>query len=532
MTKKTVLITVGTIVVVSGFVGALFIRQANTAPYELAAVQKGDIIQEVSASGKVESPIKIDLRFKNSGKIAAINVKVGENVSAGQLLAKQDTAQLDAQVSEMQAGIDVSKAKLDQLRSGASPEDIAIAEASAANAATSAANARQSLDDAKQNFVDKLQDAYTKADDAVRNKSDQLFSDPRASDPQLIFTFSDSQLENDVESERMMIESTISKWAGSLIGISAQSDLPAASADADKNIGQIKAFLDKMALIVNALAPDSGISQTSIDKWKNDISAARTNINAAVSGLSAAEENFNAKKAGVKTADGNLKIAQKQLALKKAPARSSDIAVYKAQISQAEASLKKTQAQRDDLMIFAPSPGAVTEINGEVGEIIGSNANIISLASDGALQIKLNVTEDNIVNVQVGQEARIAFDAIERQEFAGKVAAIDPAETVIGGAVYYRTIVIFNEADGRVRQGMTANVWIKTAVSENALFVPASAVQDKDGKKIIQIFDGKRAEEKEAVVGIKNNIGMIEVISGLAEGEQTIIGNKIKNGHN
>jgi HlyD family secretion protein len=154
MNKKTLLITTGVAIIISGIVGLFFLKHDN-AHYELVTVKRGDLLQEVSASGKVESSSKIDLHFKNSGKLVEMNVKVGKKVSAGQLLAKQDTSQLDAQVLEMQAGIDLQNAKLQQLISGASPEDINVYE-------TAIVNAEQSLEDSKKNIIDKIKNFVIK----------------------------------------------------------------------------------------------------------------------------------------------------------------------------------------------------------------------------------------------------------------------------------------------------------------------------------------------------------------------------------
>ncbi|MFA7216917.1 MAG: efflux RND transporter periplasmic adaptor subunit [Candidatus Paceibacterota bacterium] len=511
MNKKSLLIA-GIIIIVLAGATIFLIRRANNIPYELAVVQRGNMIQEVSASGKVESPTKIDLHFRSSGKLVSMNAKVSDKVSAGDVLAKQDSTQLDAQVFEMQASIDLQKAKLDQLLSGVSVEDINLSE-------TAVTNAKQALQDAKYSLIDKVNNSYTKSDDAVRGKTDQLFSNPKTSSPQLVFISSNGQLENDVEGGRVLIEEALNKWVNSLGTISAQDDLSSSYLIAEQNTNQVKSFIEKIALLVNALTPSSNTSQTTIDKWKTDISTARTNIDIAISNLLIAGENLKAKEAGLKTAESHL-------ALKKAPARPSDIAVYQSQISQAKASLQRTQSLREDLIISAPLSGVVTEVNGEVGEVVGPDKTIISLATGGALQIKLNVVEDNIVNVRVGQEARITFDSIDKEEFFGKVVAIDPAETIIGGAVYYKTTVLFEKMDERIKSGMTANVWIETAISENTLFVPVSAVQDKDGKKIVQVFEEKQVIDKEVTTGIKNDLGMIEITSGLSLGEQVVLGNK------
>jgi len=510
MNKKILFTALGTLIALA--ISGIFLMQRLNAPsYTLAVAKRGDIVQEVSASGKVESPTQIDLRFKGSGKLVFLNARVGDKISAGKLLAKQDTTQLDAQVKEMQAGIDLQKAKLSQLLSGASPEDVSISE-------TAVYNAEQSLLDAKKNMIDRLQGAYTRSDDAVRARSDQLFDNPKTSNPQLLFSFPfDMQLERAVLEARVGIEVTLNEWAGSLAEVSAESDLVLATTLAKKNTSQVKAFLVNEALMVNALTPSSKITQATIDKWKTDISTARTNVDIALSNLLLAEENLQMKESA-------LHIAENQLTLKTAPARSSDIAVYQAQIIQAEASLTRTEAQRRDLTISAPVSSMVTNVRGEVGEVVGADIIVVSLAAGGALQIQLNVVEDKIVNVRIGQKARITFDAIEDEEFSGKVVTIDPVETIIGGAVYYQTTILFDKVDERIRSGMTANVWINTAISEDALFVPASAVQSKDGKKIVQTLTDGQVTETEVHTGIENDVGMIEIISGLFDGDQVILG--------
>jgi macrolide-specific efflux system membrane fusion protein len=121
----------------------------------------------------------------------------------------------------------------------------------------------------------------------------------------------------------------------------------------------------------------------------------------------------------------------------------------------------------------------------------------------------------------------MTFDAFDNAvEWLGVVSEIDSAETIKGGAVYYRATVSFNEKDARIRSGMTANIWIKTAISENTLTVPASALQKDNNKNIVKILQGNQAIEKEVTIGLKNDLGMVEIVSGLSPNDQVIIGDK------
>jgi len=70
---------------------------------------------------------------------------------------------------------------------------------------------------------------------------------------------------------------------------------------------------------------------------------------------------------------------------------------------------------------------------------------------------------------------------------------------------------------------MTADVVIKTASKENVLTVPLSSIQNKEGKTIVEVLKGEKFEEREIEIGLKGNNDIVEVISGLEEGERVTI---------
>lgn len=540
MNKKALVAIIGIGLVSLGY----FLMQLSiSVNYKLFTVQKGNIFQEVSASGKVESPTAVDLRFKNSGKLVILNAKIGDEIHTGQILAKQSTLQIDAQISEMQAGIDIQKAKLDQLQSGASLEDIAITETSLTNAEVSVKNAQQYVENEKNkastdleniygDVMDVISSAIIKNEDAINKQTDEMFDNDSSSYPKLTFSTVDFQAGTDSEWKRIAVGKELVENRNEFGNLSLDYiALDEALIKTKNHLILSEGFIIRLS---DAVQGAVGLSQSTINTYKSNLNVSRSNINAAIVSINnqkqliAAQKITNQKNIdfaenSLKTAEGSVKIFQNQLALKKAPARLSDIALYEAQIRQAEAQKQKIQAQREDLIIFAPSSGLVTNVNGEVGETIGPDKSIISFAAGDTFQIKLNVVEDSIVNVKIGQEARVMFDAIEKHEFGGKVVAIDPAGTVVGGTVYYRTTILFDKNDERIRSGMTANVWIKTATSEKTLFVPVGAVKIEGDKKYVYILEQKELLKVEVHTGIKNKTGMIEIISGLSEGIQVII---------
>jgi len=497
ISKKTLAITAIGFIVLGSLATLLIISREDTSD-TLVSVQRGTIVQEVSASGKVESPTTINLRFKSSGTLVFLDTAVGATVTSGQLLATQDTAQLDAQVREMQAGIDLQKAKLAQLIAGTSDEETSVSQ-------TALANAKRDYENVKVAQDILVENAY-----------------------------------------RTMLNSTIEA-----VPVDGTSNYIAPTISGNYTLGKEGAVnifpynsnsSGGTSFRVTGLVNDTGTSDEVIPQpigdsglyimFPNTIGLSSTDWVIQIPNKDASDyiQNYNAYQLALQTRQSTLASAQAfvdlksaDLAVKEAPTRSTDIAVYQAQISQAEAALQKIYAQRNDLILTAPTSSTVTAVNGERGETVGPDMTIVSLATGGALQIDLSVVEDKIVDVKVGQKARITFDAIKNQEFVGTVVAIDPAETIVGGAVYYKTTVLFDDVDERIRSGMTANVWILTATASDTLFVPASAIQIKDDKMTVQVQGESEMIEKEVAIGIENSTGMIEIISGLSEGEQVIL---------
>ena len=69
---------------------------------------------------------------------------------------------------------------------------------------------------------------------------------------------------------------------------------------------------------------------------------------------------------------------------------------------------------------------------------------------------------------------------------------------------------------------MTANVDIKTAEKQNVLYIPYRAVKEKDGGRIVEVLENGQLKEVSVVVGLRGDEGVVEIISGLSEGQNVI----------
>ena len=128
--------------------------------------------------------------------------------------------------------------------------------------------------------------------------------------------------------------------------------------------------------------------------------------------------------------------------------------------------------------------------------------------------------EADIAKIKIGNTAEVTLDAYPDVFFKATVTKIDPAETVIEGVATYKTTLQFSQNDSRIRSGMTANTDIEGEKREDVLVIPARAIKQKEGKKIVEILDGEVTRDVEIETGLRGSSGDIEVVSGLKEGDE------------
>jgi len=450
----------------------LFFKNKSKTNYELDTVKRGNLIQKVSVTGTVKPSTNVDLAFERGGKVASVNVSVGNRVKSGQVLVTLVNDDLQAQLNQ-------AEAKLEELKKGSRPEEIDIQ--------------KEKVKTAKDSLLDAIDDAYTKSDDAIRNKTDKLFSNP-STFPQINIPIKDIVLKSQIESERLFLEPVLNNWKDNLTDYNLAKD----------NLNKIKDFLDKLATAVNALTESATLSQTTIDGYKTEISTCRTNINTAIMNLNSAINNLN--------------LQEKQLELYEAGTILEQIKAQEAGVEEIKANISKT-------IMVSPINGIITKNEAKVGEIVPANTPIISIISDSKLQIEAYVPEADIAKVKINDLAEVTLDAYGKDVlFEAKVVSIDPAETIIEGVSTYKTVLEFTKEDAKIKSGMTANTDIITARKENVLYIPQRAVITKDKEKIVRKIDNNnQITEVKVETGLKDSDGNIEVLSGLSEGEKIVV---------
>jgi len=153
MNKKWVTIGVlGVLVLGGGYWGYRhFTTKPVVAANITAKVKMGNVSKVITATGTVNFPHSIPLTFKQAGQIIAINVKAGDSVKAGQLLAKTDDTTLQETVSQEQAALTSAEAKLQSDKESFNTQTLTAAQSAVAQAQQAVATAQQGLTTAQQN---------------------------------------------------------------------------------------------------------------------------------------------------------------------------------------------------------------------------------------------------------------------------------------------------------------------------------------------------------------------------------------------
>ena len=162
-------------------------------------------------------------------------------------------------------------------------------------------------------------------------------------------------------------------------------------------------------------------------------------------------------------AQAQVDAAQAQLALLQAGAREQTLAVAAVAVTEAEASLQRAQAARAAREIRAPFAGTVTALAVAAGEMVQGGQAVLTLAGLDQLQVETtDLSERDVPLVAVGSPVTVIVQA-SNEQLAGRVAAIAPQSTVVGGDVVYAVTIALDEQPPDLRWGMTVDVEIAGA---------------------------------------------------------------------
>jgi HlyD family secretion protein len=512
MNKKIILIIIFVLLLAVGIYQGFLKEEELT--FTLDEVVLGNISQEVAETGQVKKGEEISLSFNNSGRVEKIYVKIGDQVESGENLARLETTELAVQLQEAEAAFEVAQAKFDKLLAGVTQEEIKIAQTVVENSQVSLDTARQGLKDANEDALNVLDDSYLKIYNAF-NEVDLI--------QRTYFTGNDQEGIK-VRENKDKIELGMAQ---------AKSYLDIAKADSTNE--KIETSLSEMKKTSEIASDALKIIRETCEEptYRNLVSSTnktsldthRGYINTALTNLANSQQSIISAQFAIESAEGVLQAAEDDLALTTAPARQEDVDLYQAQVNQARAQIQLLENQIRDATLKSPTRGQITKINKKVGELVQPTLQeaVITLLPVAPFGIEVDIYEEDVVKIDIGNPVEISLVPFPGKIFKGKVISIDPAEKIVEGVVYYETSIDFEEMPDGLKPGMTADLVIQAAFKENVLVIPEDALYEKDDKRTVQVFQEGEVKDKEIEIGLIGSDDLIEVVSGLEEGEKVIL---------
>jgi membrane fusion protein, heavy metal efflux system len=168
----------------------------------------------------------------------------------------------------------------------------------------------------------------------------------------------------------------------------------------------------------------------------------------------------------------------------------------------------------------APFSGVVTKAQASPGDVVDAGRDVFTVADLSRVWVQAEVYEKDLGRIRIGQSAFITVDTYPNQPFEGKVAYISDVLDSQTRTARVRCEVANH--DLRLKTDMFANIDLPTKFSKQALAVPASALQEVEGKNVVFIRGSETQFEKRGVEkGVTVN-NQTEIVSGLKPGEPVV----------
>jgi HlyD family secretion protein len=504
MKKTWWVIAVILVIGVGGFlvyrtVAARRAAAASSVNLQTTTVERGSIPATISTAWSVRSGQSAVINWQTSGKVGSVNVKLGDQVTAGQVLAELDPASLSpSMINAKQTLIDAKK----------NLDDLLNSKLQQAQALQAVQNAQTALDDLKKtNAVNSAQAQQAVAaaqialDDTQTKRTAMDY--PHSTDPLV------------VQNAQTNYQIAKVKYKDALKTFTKYEHLKLTDpkrARALSDLLNAKQKMDSAFALYNwYLLPPS----------PNDIAQADADLAAAQANLAQAQANYDSLKSGPSSSDlavaeANLADAQRAWERVKDGPNPDDVAAAQAAVDAAEVTLSEVQ-------LTAPFAGKISDVSILPGDLVSSGENAFQIDNLTDLFVDLPIAEIDISNVKDGQKATLSFDAIPNKEYEGLVTKVGLVGTTTQGVVNYPVTVQITNPDASVRPGMTAGVSIVINQHDNVLVVPNQAIQVTGNRRqVIVLFEGQQIAVP-VTVGLSNET-MSEITGNqLKEGDTIIL---------
>ncbi len=485
---------------------------AETPQVQTAVARRGDLIVFASGAGSVVAATEIDIGFEESGTLSELLCQVGDQVQAGQVLARLQTDKTNEEVA-----LAIANAELNVLTAQQALDDINdSAQMDAAEALLAVEEAQDALDELQNTelLLAQAQQAVAEAEEAVKDAQRVYNSVRLPADDNTIAA---------AQAELVLAEKKLKDQQEKFNDFVNKPDTDLEKATQQLKLSEVQTAYDSALRYYNAVTGTG--SQLDLELSAADLAAAQAQ-------LAEAQEELERAQTGptpgeIALAEAELAVAQAKYDTLKNGADPAEIALAEANLANAQAELAVAREDQAMVDLVAPMDGTIMSIDASVGEAMGTGA-IISMADLNQPVLEVYLDETDFENVAVGYEVEVVFDSLPDVTFKGRVTQVNPG---LENVANVDTIVALVQLDAEsfskqqsLPVGSNASVDVIGGRAENAVLVPVEAVREI-GEDEYAVFVMEAGEPKLRVV----TVGLMdytsaEITSGLEAGDVVTTG--------
>jgi HlyD family secretion protein len=507
------------IIIISGYYGyKKATAQVTPTKYVLSTVERGTLINSISGTGQVSASNQVDLKPKVSGTVTSVNVKAGQEVKAGAVIAHIDSRDAYQSVKDAEADLISAKISLEKTKTSSTQ---------------TSESAQDSLTKAYDDAFSTLTDTYTSLNKIVADAND-ILNNPRHSaymeNEQIRSIIGNTGVDQKLTVQNSFGQAKVAYDAlySSYKTVSRTSDKTVLTGLLDKTYTVSKQLTDaikQVRAIVGSLESASTVIPTQLTTDKNTLDSDVGNINSDVSGLLSAQTS-------IKDAENNLEKAEQTYSQISGSTNPLDVQTAELVVTQKQNAYQKTLNTLSDYTVRAPFDGVVASVDAKVGDS-GSSGTAVGTIITPQQIATVTLTEIDVAKIAVGQKVTLTFDALSDLSISGQVIEVAGIGTVSQGVVSYEVKIGFDTQDSQVKPGMSVSAAIITESKPDVLLVPSGAVKTSAAGSYVEVIDDgvgvpqtgvtSKAGPHQVPVEIgSTSDSQVEIISGLTEG-QTVV---------
>lgn len=531
-----------------------------------ARVERTSVTTGVTSTGSLTAATEENLGFPTGGQLTEVDVKVGDHVQPGQVLAVIDPFAARQMLLAAQAQLGAQVAGLNRI-----------------TASTSIGGANASLGQARDlvGATGDQADAVLSADGvAIDNANNQLSVDKKAqsqaqdqldSDQDACPSGSSATSRTRTRTSGSTITTAVPSAGSSMSGSSMSGSVMSGSSMPGSMTGASATAVPPTITTVDTGSTTNTTTRTTPDAAacaripsdKSAVIGAKKVVTADKSAIAAAQQkkDVDSETGKLSVTNAQTGVVSAQNAVNSATAdRPGSIAQQSAAVNAAAANVATAQKNLANTTLRAPVGGVVSALNGAVGEFVAPSSGLSALApgSDAAIpgtggtsgsaaaagaasptrpggtqflvlddldkyQVVLAFSETDASLIAAGQAVKLTFDAVPDLTLDGSVLSVSPTGTAISGVISYYVTVAVTQNDPRLKVGMTAEAEIVTKNTSGVLAVPSSAVHGGRGNSTVTVVEPDGTQRAIIVTPGAIGDGLTQVLNGVQEGQQIVL---------